>query len=76
MQPKHDKLQARVPEPEASTTLIYIGPPEQESPALGPLVAGRRYQVAADLAAYLVSTHSDYWQAAPIQAVADPGRDS
>lgn len=71
MTPKHDTLQTRVAEPEAPTTLIYVGPPDQESPALGPLVAGRRYQVAAELAAYLVSTHSDYWQAAPIKAASE-----
>lgn len=49
--------------PEATTPITYVGPPEQSSPELGPLVAGRRYQVAADLAAYLCVTHPDYWQA-------------
>lgn len=59
------------PPPEARVTLTYIGPPEQTSPALGPLVAGRRYQVAADMAAYLVATHSEYWQAAPTKAATE-----
>lgn len=49
--------------PEARVSLEYVGPPEQSSPDHGPLVAGRRYQMAADLAAYLSATHPDYWQA-------------
>ena len=49
--------------PETRTGLTYIGPPEQAHPDHGPLVAGRRYQMAADLAAYLCATHPDYWQA-------------
>lgn len=57
--------------PDAQVSLVYVGPPEQTSPALGPLVAGRRYQMAADFAAYLVSTHPDYWQAAPTQAATE-----
>lgn len=48
---------------EAKASLVYVGPPEQSNPDLGPLVAGRRYQVAASLAAYLCVTHPDYWQA-------------
>jgi len=68
---KSETIAASEPTPEARVPLTYIGPPEQESPALGPLVAGRRYQVAADFAAYLVSTHPDYWQAAPIQAATE-----
>lgn len=43
-------------------TLVYIGPPGQESPLLGPLVAGRRYQVDVGFAAYLAETHPTYWQ--------------
>lgn len=50
-------------EAEARTSLEYIGPPEQSHSELGPLVAGRRYQVAASLAAYLCANHSDYWRA-------------
>jgi hypothetical protein len=50
-------------EAEARTSLEYVGPPEQSHPDLGPLVAGRRYQVAASLAAYLCANHSDYWRA-------------
>lgn len=49
--------------PEATVPVTYVGPPEQTSPDLGPLVAGQRYQVAADRAAYLCATHPDYWQA-------------
>lgn len=56
---------------DAPVSLVYVGPPEQTSPTLGPLVAGRRYQMAADFAAYLVSTHPDYWQAAPTQAATE-----
>lgn len=59
------------PVPEARASLTYIGPPEQTSPDLGPLVAGRRYQMAADRAAYLAATHPDYWQAAPTQAATE-----
>lgn len=61
------------------TELEYCGPPSQDSPTLGPLEPGRRYQVDDDdLAAYLVSRHSDYWQrvmptrATPPAAHADP----
>ena len=71
MNGKSGTLETLAPEPEAPVSLTYIGPPEQESPTFGPLVAGRRYQVAADLAAYLVSTHPDYWQAAPIKAASE-----
>lgn len=49
--------------PDARTGVTYVGPPEQSHPDFGPLVAGRRYQIQADLAAYLCSTHPDYWQA-------------
>lgn len=51
------------PKPEGSTALTYVGPPEHTHPDYGPLVAGRRYQIPADLAAYLVVAHPDYWQA-------------
>lgn len=51
------------PTPEASVRVEYIGPPEQSHPDLGPLVAGRRYQIQAALAAYFCATHPEYWQA-------------
>lgn len=51
------------PAPEAPTRVEYIGPPDHTHPDLGPLVAGRRYQIQADLAAYFCATHPDYWQA-------------
>ena len=47
-------------EPDA-IEIEYIGPPGQTSPELGPLSAGRRYQVTATFGAYLLATHPDYW---------------
>lgn len=52
------------PAPDASVTLVYVGPEGHTSPELGPLVVGRRYQIAAALAAYLCSAHPDFWQLA------------
>jgi hypothetical protein len=44
-------------------TLEYIGPEGHESDTFGGLlVAGRRYQCAADLAAYLSDTHPTFWR--------------
>lgn len=64
--------------PETQTaTLIYVGPEGQESPLLGPLVAGRRYQVAADLAGYLAAIHPNYWQlpGADVEHVEPPSKE-
>ena len=57
-QPESQPVQAS-----EDASIEYVGPPEQMSPNLGPLVAGRRYQMQAELAAYLCATHPDYWQA-------------
>ena len=44
-------------------TLEFIGPEGHESDHFGGLlVAGRRYQCAADLAAYLCDTHPTFWR--------------
>ena len=44
-------------------TLEWIGPEGHESETFGGLlVAGRRYQCAADLAAYLSDTHPTFWR--------------
>lgn len=51
------------PVPEVPVSVTYVGPEGHESPTFGPLVAGRRYQIQADLAAYLCATHPDFWQA-------------
>lgn len=48
---------------ETQSAIIYVGPPGQDSPTFGPLVAGRRYQTNATLAAYLVAQHPDFWRA-------------
>ena len=47
-------------EPE-TTTLVYVGPPGQESPTFGPLIPGESYQADEAFVAYLVTTHPDYW---------------
>lgn len=66
--PKPSDLAASVPVP-ALATLVYIGPAGQESPTLGPLVAGQRYQIDAALAAYLCEQHPEYWtRPAPLSA--------
>lgn len=41
--------------------LYYIGPAGQESPVLGPLSVGSRYQVNVSFADYLVARHPDVW---------------
>ena len=51
--------------PEGPTPLEYIGPPDHSHPDFGPLVVGRRYQIPAALAVYLVVAHPDYWRAQP-----------
>lgn len=48
----------------ASADLTYIGPPGQDSPVFGLLIAGQRYQADAAFAAYLVARHPEYWQPA------------
>lgn len=50
-----------------TVTLEYVGPEGQESPTIGPLVAGQRYQVEAVLAAYLCETHPAFWRE-PVKA--------
>lgn len=42
-------------------TIEYIGPAGQESPVLGPLSVGSRYQVNVTFAAYLLERHPDIW---------------
>jgi hypothetical protein len=55
-------------------TLEYVGPDGHESEHFGGLlVAGRRYQCEADLAAYLSERHPEFWRLhrpAPVPAVA------
>lgn len=47
----------------APVSLTYVGPEGQTSPVFGALVPGNTYQTAdADFAAYLATTHPDYWQ--------------
>jgi hypothetical protein len=53
-------------------SIEYIGPDGQQSETFGPLAAGRRYQAAAEFAAYLVKTHPDYWRL-PVEKAAPKG---
>ena len=47
----------------ATVSLTYVGPAGQTSHVFGELVPGTTYQTAdADFAAYLATTHPDYWQ--------------
>jgi hypothetical protein len=54
-------------------SIEWIGPEGQTSDLFGPLVAGRRYQAAADLAAYLCQQHPEYWRA-PAEKSAAPAK--
>jgi len=47
----------------ATVALTYVGPAGQTSPVFGALTPGTTYQTAdADFAAYLATTHPDYWR--------------
>lgn len=58
-----------------TVAIEYLGPIGQESPLFGPLVAGERYQCDAELAAYLVRQHPDYWRRPPMKPAPAPAEE-
>jgi hypothetical protein len=60
-------------QPTDIATLEWIGPDGHESDHFGGLlVAGRRYQCEAALAAYLSDTHPTFWRLIRPKAVSPP----
>lgn len=54
-----------------TVSIEYVGPRGHESPTLGTLEPGERYQTTEDMAAYLTQAHPEFWQR-PVAKVPAP----